>query len=390
MPQRRPPAGARRVFLAAVALSVGLLVGPSAFAQAQKTAVEVTDIVGRKVKVMAPVERVILGEGRQIYIAGLLDKEAPFRRIVGWRDDLLKTDPANYKAYKAIVPEIDKIPAFGGMKEGAFDVEQAVALKPDVILMNIEAKVAVDEAKMVEKIAALGIPVVYIDFREKPMEHTETSMRIMGKLFGKEAVAEEFIAFRAKSLANVAERLKAANLAEEKKPLVMIDRAPGLGGECCMSFGNENFGRMVEMAGGRNLAQKIIPGTFGTVNPEQIVASRPDVVIVTGSSWEAFDPKGGWVGVGAGADEAEARKKLAALMQRPPFAVSPAVKNGQAYAIWHQFYNSPYQFVAIEQIAKWLHPDLFKDVDPAATLATIHQKYLAIPYQPGYWVAVAK
>ena len=35
--------------------------------------VTVTDIVGRKVEVEAPVKRIILGEGRQMYFVGALD-----------------------------------------------------------------------------------------------------------------------------------------------------------------------------------------------------------------------------------------------------------------------------------------------------------------------------
>jgi iron complex transport system substrate-binding protein len=350
--------------------------------------VEVTDVAGRKVQVRAPVERVILGEGRQIYVVAALDKDNPFKRVVAWRDDLAKADPSTFKLYEAKNPQIGKLPAFGGMKEGSFDVEQAVALKPDVLLMNIEAKVASDEAKLVEKLAGVGIPVVYVDFREKPFENTEPSLRLMGKLFGREAVAEEFIAFRAKEIATVEQRLKAAKIDEAKKPLVMVDRAGGYSDDCCMSFGRENFGRMVELAGGRNLGSGLIPATFGTINPEQIVASKPDVVIVTGSSWDAYVPGGAWVGVGPNADLGEARRKLARLMQRPAFQTIPAAQKGQVYAIWHQFYNSPYQFVAVQQIAKWLHPELFRDIDPDATLRALHDRFLPIPYQPGYWVSL--
>jgi iron complex transport system substrate-binding protein len=327
-------------------------------------------------------------EGQQIYFVAALDKENPFKRVVAWRDDLAKADHGTYKLYEAKSPQIGKLPSFGGMKEGSFDVEQAVALKPDVLLMNIEAKVASDEAKLVEKLAGAGIPVVYVDFREKPFENTEPSMRLMGQLFGRETVAEEFIAFRAKEIARVEERLKAANLAEAKKPLVFVDRAGGYSDDCCMSFGRENFARMVELAGGRNLGSTVIPGTFGNVNPEQIVAAKPDVVIITGSAWDAYVPGGASVGVGPNADAGEARRKLAGLMQRPAFRTLPAARNGQAHAIWHQFYNSPYQFVAVQQIAKWLHPELFRDVDPDATLRALHECFLLIPYQPGYWVSL--
>ncbi len=387
-------AGARFVAPACFSLLAVVALSPSAPAQttsapvAQTSTVEVTDVAGRTVRVRAPVERVILGEGRQIYFVAALDKENPFRRVVAWRDDLAKADPGTFKLYAAQNPQIGKLPTFGGMKEGAFDIEQAVALKPDVLLMNIEAKVASDEAKLVEKLAGVGIPVVYVDFREKPFENTEPSMRLMGKLFGRETVAEEFIAFRAEQLALVEERLARAYLTEAQKPLVMVDRAGGYSDDCCMSFGRENFGRMVELAGGRNLGSGLIPGTFGTISPEEIVAAKPDAVIVTGSAWDAYVPGGAWVGVGPNADQAGARRKLAGLMQRPAFRTLPAASSGKAFAIWHQFYNSPYQFVAVQQIAKWLHPNLFRDVDPDAALRSLHERFLPIPYQPGYWVSL--
>ena len=373
----------KRTFLRAFA-AAGILAATILPAAAER--ITVTDIIGRKVEVEAPVRKIILGEGRQMYFVAALDKDEPFKRVVGWRDDLGKADPENYKAYLARYPQIAKLPTFGGMKEGAFDVEQAIALKPDVLFMNIEAKVASDEAKLVEKLASVGIPVVYVDFREKPFEHTEPSMRLIGKLFGKEQVAEDFIKFRAQQIALVTDRL--AKAGDLKRPLVMVERAGGYSDDCCMSFGNENFGKMVEFAGGRNLATPLIPGTFGTINPERIVADNPDIVIVTGSSWDGYVPGGNWVGLGAGANMTEARRKLANLMKRPAFTQSAAVKNGRVHGIWHQFYNSPYQFVAIQQIAKWLHPDLFKDVDPDATMKVLHERFLPLPYEPGLWVSL--
>ena len=347
--------------------------------------VTVTDITGRQVQVKVPVEKVILGEGRQMYFVAALDTDAPFKRVVGWRDDLEKADLDGYRDYLAKYPQIAKIPTFGGFKEGTFDVEQAVSLKPDVILLNVEAKTATDDAKLIEKLAKIDIPVVFVDFREKPFENTDPSMRLIGKLFGKEARAEEFIAFRKSQIDLVTERLAKANPA---RPVVMMERAGGYSDDCCMSFGNENFGKFVEVAGGQNLAAKIIPGTFGVVNPEQIIAANPDHVIVTGSNWELYVPGGAWVGVGSGADKAKARQKLANLMKRPAYTGVKAVRDNQVHAIWHQFYNSPYQFVAIQAMAKWLHPELFKDVDPEATMKTLYERFLPVPYKTGYWVSL--
>ncbi|RNF35667.1 ABC transporter substrate-binding protein [Paracoccus methylarcula] len=345
----------------------------------------ITDITGREVTVDAPADRIILGEGRQIYLLGALERETPFARVVGWREDLLQADPDSYAAYAEKFPELKDLPTFGGFKDGTFDVEQAAALKPDVVLMNLESRAATEDAGYDDKLAELDIPIVYVDFREDPVAHSIESMRIMGKLIGQEEKAEEYIAYVEEQMARVTDVLAKA---EFERPSVFVDRAGGYSEDCCMTFGNGNFGEYVEIAGGTNIAKDILPTTFGTLNPEQIIAANPDQVIVTGGQWEAYVPGGAWVGVGPGSDMEAARTKLEALTHRTAMTGIGAVENGQFHAIWHQFYDNPYYFVAVQRIAKWLHPDLFADLDPEATLKELHERFLPVPYRPGYWVSL--
>ena len=44
--------------------------------------------------------------------------------------------------------------------------------------------------------------------------------------------------------------------------------------------------------------------------------------------------------------------------------------------------------MAVQQIAKWLHPERFRDLDPGATLAELHARFLPVPYEPGYWTSL--
>ncbi|NYS60404.1 ABC transporter substrate-binding protein [Vreelandella salicampi] len=347
--------------------------------------ITVTDVTGRQVTLDAPAERVILGEGRQIYLLGLLEPEDPFAHVVGWREDFSQADPDNYARYAERFPEIEAIPTFGGFKDGTFDVEQAASLTPDVVLMNLEAKAATEDAGYDDKLAELDIPIVYVDFREDPIAHTIPSMRIIGKLMGEEAAAEDFIAFAEEQMARVTDVIEQA---DPERPSAFIDRAGGYSDECCMSFGPANFGEYVALAGGTNIAADIIPNTFGTLNPEQIIAANPDHMVVTGGSWDAYVPGGDWVGVGPGADMEKAQAKLEALTERTAMTGIQAVESDNVHAIWHQFYNSPYYFVAIQQLAKWLHPDLFTDLDPEATMAELHDRFLPIDYEPGYWLSL--
>ncbi|WP_205648591.1 ABC transporter substrate-binding protein [Acuticoccus kandeliae] len=349
--------------------------------------VTITDVAGRSVEVDAPVKTMILGEGRLIYAVAALEDGDPFARVVGWRDDLGKADPATYAVYQAKYPQIDAIPTFGGIKDGTFDIEQAITIGPDIVVMNLEAKGATEDAGLIEKLAAVGIPLVYIDFRDAPIANTTQSLEILGTLLDKEARAKELIDFRDSEIAKVTDRLREAN---PEKPLVFLERAAGYSEECCMSFGNENFGLMVEMAGGINMAKDIIPGTFGTVNPEQIIASDPDAVIVTGAEWDAYVPGGAWVGLGPNSDPEKAHEKLANLMKRPAFTGVKAAETNNVHGVWHQFYNSPYQFIVIQQMAKWLHPDLFADLDPEATFKELHARFLPVDYDEGYFVSLSE
>ena len=350
-------------------------------------AVTVTDLLGRKVKVHIPVRRVILGEGRQLYLVAALDTQNPIERIVGWRKDLIQSDPDTYGAYLRKFPDIARIPTFGGFEDGTFDIEQAISQQPDVIVLNIEAQHATEDARYIEKLDALGIPVVYIDFRNNPMQNTEPTMRLFGQLFGKEERAEAFIDFRNQQIRRVTDVIEAKHPA---RPTVFIERIGGYTDDCCLSFGNENFGLFVDMAGGNNIAKSIIANTFGQLNPEQVIVANPDQVVVTSANWQAFAPGGRWVGVGPGADLTQARHKLAWYTQRPAYAGIKAQNDQAFHAIWHQFYNSPYQFVAIQQLAKWFHPALFADLDPDAAFRELHERFLPVPYQPGYFASLEK
>lgn len=364
---------------------LGTLISLAYCATAVADDITITDVAGRQITLDAPAERVILGEGRQIYLLGLLEPEAPFAHVVGWREDFSQADPDNYARYAERFPEIEAIPTFGGFKDGTFDVEQAASLNPDVVLMNIEAKAATEDAAYDDKLAQLGIPIIYVDFREDPLEHTIPSMRIIGQIMDDEEAAEAFIEFAETQLARVTDVIAEAN---PERPSVFIDRAGGYSDECCMSFGPANFGDYVTLAGGHNIAEGIIPNSFGNLNPEQIIAANPDHVVVTGGNWDAYVPGGNWVGVGPGSDMQQAHTKLEALTQRTAMTGIGAVESGNFHAIWHQFYNSPYYFVAVQQLAKWLHPELFEDLDPNATMEELHERFLPIDYEPGYWISL--
>ncbi|XUY28803.1 ABC transporter substrate-binding protein [Agrobacterium sp. rho-8.1] len=353
-------------------------------------ATQIIDAAGRKIEMDLPAKRVIVGEARQIHVIAALRGDKTFDTVVGWRDDFITKDPDSYKAYVERFPQIAKLPLFGYVPQGDFSLEAAVALSPDVITLNLEAEKSAKESGFEEKAAAAGIKVVYLDFRLNPEKNSENSVRILGQIFGAEPRAEEFLAYRKDQIALVTDKL--ASVKDLKRPGVFIERAPGISGEntCCRTFGPVNFGAMVEQAGGHNIASDVIKTTFGDLNPEQLIVSNPEHVIVTGSNWAAESDINQFVPAGRGADMALSRQRLAKLMERTPFPELDAVKKGNVHAVWHQFYGAPYEFVPIQQFAKWFHPDLFSDMDPEKNFEEFHEKFLPVTYKPGYFVSLEK
>lgn len=355
-------------------------------ARAPQTPTTVTDITGREVTVNVPVKRMLLGEGRQLYLIASLEPQDPLARIVAWRNDLIEADPATYGQYLEAFPGLATLPAFPGQENGLIDIESTIVQKPDVVLLNLEARRANEDAQYIEKLAALKIPVLYIDFRHYPLKNTEPTIRLLGKIMGREARAEEIITFRHQAMAQVTDVI-----AREKptQPKVFIERIGGYSEDCCLSFGAENFGKYVELAAGHNIGSDFLPSTFGQLNPEQVVVSNPEHVVVTSANWQAYVPGGHWIPLGPGADPEEMRKKLEWFTTRDAYTGIAALKTRNFHGIWHQFYNSPYEFFAVQQLAKWFHPDLFADLDPDATFAEYHRRFLPIPYKPGYAVSLA-
>ena len=349
-----------------------------------------TDIAGRTVTIDMPVERIILGEARQIYIAAALQPGNPFNKIVGWRNDLRRFDADAFNKYKEIFPEVVDIQEFGSPSSGEFSVENAISLEADVVTLNLGGLERAKEAGMIDQLAAVGIPVVVIDYRQFPLENTVPSTILLGRLFGQEERAQEIVDFYLQQVNKVYTRIEGI---DKEKPRVLVDTAAGIQGaeNCCRTYGRANLGLMVERAGGINIGSELVPGWSGTLNPEQIFVEDPDVIIATGSNWFAYNPEGDFVSMGYFTDPAEARMRLKALGEkRPGWTELKAVNSGRHHVVWHQFYNSPYNFVVLQQFAKWFYPEEFADVNPTANFAEFHRRFLPIDYSGTFFVSLTE
>ncbi len=348
-------------------------------------ALTVTDILGREVELDGSADRVILGEGRFLAVLGVLGVKDPLSRVAGMLDEFRQFDPAGYAAYREALPAIDSVPLFGHISEASVSVEKAIALGPDVAIFGIEGHGPSSRSKhIVDALSAAGIPAVFIDFRKDPMGNTVRSVEIVGKVLGLEAEAHEFAKFFEVEHNRVIDRL--ATSPPATCPTVLIELHVGARETCCTTVSEGLFAEMVDALGGCNIARDLLPGAVGEVSLEHVLDVSPDVYIGTAVGTVNDPPGSRTIVLGAHVDGETARDSLDRALSRTGIRDLDAVRADRAHGLWHHFYNSPLNIAAFQQIAKWLHPDLFADLDPDNTLDRLLERFAPIDLEGTYFV----
>ncbi|MCK7610819.1 ABC transporter substrate-binding protein [Roseibium sediminicola] len=374
-----------RGFCLAIAASACLASAPSALAET----ITVTDLAGRTVEVEKDPSAIVLGEGRMIYSLALLDRDNPFERVVGWKDDMILYDPDAWRKYEEKFPEAKDIQRLGSPYSDEWNLEAVISSGTEVVFMNLGNLLKAQESGIIDKLEAAGVATVFVDFRQDPTQNTVPSIQLLGRILDERDKADAFTDYYTAQM----KRIYAAvdKIPVEDRPVVFIERAAGYNpNKCCGTFGSANLGRLVELAGGRNWGSQKFPGFGGNVSLEAVFADDPAVIIGTGANWAEANPETTAVLFGYEAAEDAVQERLAALAEREGWPELQAVKSGRFHSIYHQFYNSPYHFVAMQAFAKWLHPELFEDLEPEATMVELHERFLPIDYSGVFWASLNK
>ncbi|MEM1236492.1 MAG: ABC transporter substrate-binding protein [Pseudomonadota bacterium] len=373
-----------RGFAVATAATATLV---AAATTASAEAITLTDIAGRSVTLPESPDKIILGEGRMMYGIAAITEGNPFEKIVGWKDDLVQFDPDAFRKFEAAFPaDAERMINFGNPYAGDFSIEAVLEADADLVLLDSGNLFKAEETGLIEKLDKAGVPVVFIDFRRNATENTVPSLLILGRILGEEAGAAKFIDFyisEMRKVTNVVDQIPA-----DERPLVVIENAAGWQQDfCCWSFGPYNYGRFVELAGGKNFASTLANAYSVTLSMEGVIEADPDHIIGTGANWAEARPEVTSTLLGYEGTDAVNAEKIAALAARPGFEDLRAVQDGNYHSIYHQFYNSPYHFVAIQQIAKWLYPDDFEDLDPNDTMDRLHAEFLPFGNSGQFWLS---
>ncbi len=349
-------------------------------------ALALEDLAGRELTPPAKIERIVLGEGRLLPVLALLEGDAVLERLVGMPRDLPLVAPGTYAAYVERYPGLAEVPPIGQGAADTFSLEQVLALQPDLAVFSLHGHgPGSDNPRLVEQLERAGVTVVFVDFREQPLRNTPLSVELLGELLGKQERAQAFAADYREALAAVTRRLPTT----DTKPSVFLHSRAGLADSCCETMARGMLANLLEAAGGSNIASDRLPGAAGMLSIELLITEPSQHYIASAVGSSATVREGArYVALGPGVEAEGARRSLQRLISEPGMQHIAAIAQGEVHAIWHDFYNSPFNVVAVQVMAKWLYPEQFADLQPEQTLQLLHSRYQPVALPGTYWITL--
>lgn len=377
----------RRSFLALL----GAAAAAPTLARASGGGMVVTDVIGRRVELAGPVGRIVLLDARDVISMALLHPE-PSRLVVGWAD-VARLDSDLLRRRYETRPDGSLIAEIGGQTPDTLSVEHILSLTPDLVVATAYMEPELGEGRLVQQLAAAGIPVVFSNAASNaappagaagdpvgdPIGDMGRAMRMWGEVLGARARARAFAGFVADHLARVTGRLAGM------VPVRTYLEVQSTYDDCCWAAGRRIWGDLLALAGGSNLSA-VQASWYAKLPIEQLMTEAPAVYIASGGAY------GGDIrpGIGPGQDAQAARAGLARLVGRTGFETLPAVRDRRVHGVWTGLLTvAPLNILFVEIAATWLHPALFADLDPAATLDEIGRRFLAEPLPGPCWVSLA-
>jgi iron complex transport system substrate-binding protein len=299
--------------------------------------VTIVDVTGAQVNVTLPVEKVVsLNPGLTEIICALECED----RIVG-RDE------------NSVFPaSVSEKPVVG---QNSYDpnLEVLLEMEPDVIVADSMLSY---NTEALDKIATAGLPLVI----EEPsnVSRLKTVTNNFGLIFGKEEKAEEINNYITSYETLVNERVQ--ELASSEKPTVYIEWY-----QAWQTFtGDSVANEIIVDAGGVNIAAEITT-TAPVLSPEYVVEKNPDIILRMIS--------GDLIGNATGFEATHSE-----LMNRAGLDEVTAIKDGKVYVYDPIVVEGIRYPVGLLYWAKWFHPSLFEDVDPAAVHAELLQQFFDV------------
>ena len=218
-----------------------------------------------------------------------------------------------------------------------------------------------------------------MDYHSQEFDKHIASTKLIAQVTGLDKNLDELIDFYTSKVSPILEK----KYDEDQKPKVYVEHGYEGEKEYGNSYGsNKMWGKIVEDCGGHNIgsdalgADEAIP-----LSSEFVLSEDPEKIILTGSQW-IEKPHSMKMGYDTSADQV--KEKIDLYNSRLGWSDLEAMKNKEIYVISQQLVRDMSDFYSYEFIAKTLHPEEYKDLDPEKDFEEFYQKFMPIGLE-GTW-----
>jgi len=322
--------------------------------------VTVMDEVGRTVTIDLPIKSIIATDARQMET--LL--------AMGAEDMIVGVDVSYHTHYPFLglkdAPEVSQ-------HAKGIDYEKVLMQGADLVIVPKSQGATADEIS--EKLK--GVPVLAFDLGHR--NHIIPEVQILGEILGKKTEAEKLINWIQKYDAIVDDRTR--DLKPEEMPTFYYE-ATATSSKWKANVPSSRAGVVAEGCGGRNIAADLeYNDTVSSieVDPEWILTQDPDYIFL--------DFHSGKSGVGKTVDDVkDALQIMIDERAKDGIANVTAIRDNHVYAMDYDYVAGPRWIVGHVCCAKWLHPDLFADLDPEKINSEFLSEFLGVDNLEGTWV----
>lgn len=265
-------------------------------------------------------------------------------RILNKYKDVVGIDEWTFTNYPTLRSDLN-VQSVGAYAD--LDVETILKLKPDVVICSRTHDLSIEK-----KLNGTGIDVVRL-WLTKP-ETNLSELRTLSYILDRE---EEALAYK-KWYDNIMDRIleKTSTLSNDQKLDVLWYRFEGNSGRKTTCGGDTVYNGTTDIAGGKNIAANL--KEYPELDTEWALKQNPDVILgVSFSGGYETD------------NSSVLKERFVDICKTTGFDQLSAVKNGKVFVM----YSALGSLCDKAYIAKWLHPDLFLDLDPVS----IQQEYIS-------------
>lgn len=348
--------------------------------QAVTGTITVTDAKGRDVTLEFPISTYAISTMDVVdFIIPLMGGDA-FNKLVASGQDGGGGIQTYQKLYTSVVGDYMKHVGQISDHNAPFDLEMILAMDPDVLIVNSAMGAHNYAMEIEQQLSIAGIPVVLIDVPGKSFTTSvQDTLKLLGQIFQKEDRAAEVSDFIDRQYELIASK----KLSErDDKPTVYYEKSGYSEIFGSTSTSKSGWGAVIAAAGGDNIADPLLlesaagKGGNNTLDPEYVIQSDPDFIILSGSG-------AGWMDNYPGSEPEVPKFDI---INRTGWSNLKAVKNNNVCEIAHAMSRSVFGFHAAMKMASVFYPEEFKDVDADAIINEFFEKFMLVDSSVTGWM----